>query len=111
MTRLLRSALGVLALALLVACSDDKTNQRMPANPTPSEGGAGSGPTDPASLRVEFEELALEGEPALVTDFVFYPGSDTDFLTLDKSGLLQRYSLGEQSATLVSSAQLAGVYD
>jgi glucose/arabinose dehydrogenase len=75
----------------------------------PGTGGEADG--DASSLRVEFEELALESEPTLITDFVFYPGSDTDFLALDKSGKLLRFRLGEQGATLLSSAQVDGVYD
>jgi glucose/arabinose dehydrogenase len=96
------------ALLCLTACGDHGP----PTKPAPTGTGAtGAGGTDPASLRVEFEELALDGEPAFITDFAFYPGSDSDFLTLDKSGKLRRFRLGEQSATLVSSAQVAGVYD
>src|SRR5689334_15687669 len=87
--------LGLLGFSLLLACGGGKTVEHTPANPMPGEGGAGNLQTDPASLRVEFEELAFDSEPALVTDFVFYPGSDTDFITLDKSGLLQRFELGE----------------
>jgi len=70
-----------------------------------------SGGADPASLRVEFEEISLDGEPAFFTDFVFYPGSDSEFLALDKGGRLARYSLSGQSATLVSQARMAGAYD
>jgi glucose/arabinose dehydrogenase len=104
--------LAPLGLSLLLACGGGgEPSEHAPANPVPGEGGAANLPIDPASLRVEFEELAFDSEPALVTDFVFYPGSDSDFLTLDKSGLLQRFTLGEQSATLVSSAQVAGVFD
>jgi len=112
----MRAALGALWLAgtslVAVACGD---HDAPPGKTTPSGTGAtgagGDASTDPASLRVEFEELALDGDPAFITDFVFYPGSDTDFLTLDKSGKLRRYRLGEQSAELVSSAQVTGVYD
>src|SRR6187402_1899186 len=38
-----------------------------------SESG-GTGGTEPGELQVEFEELLFEGEPAFLTDFVFYPG-------------------------------------
>ena len=103
-------AIGLFGLA---ACSDPQSQS------TPGTGAAGTGATDtgggaasdPASLRVEFEELALDGAPTVITDFVFYPGSATDFLALDKSGKLLRYQLGEQGATLLSSVQVAGVYD
>jgi glucose/arabinose dehydrogenase len=108
-------------LAASSACSDakqttkpDSTGVGAGGNTKPEPGGGGATsttPTDPASLQVEFEELALDGEPAFITDFVFYPNSDTDFLTLTKSGLLSRYRLAENSASLVSSAQVAGVYD
>ncbi len=112
-----------LALGLLgsVACSDPQSSAGTGATGTGATGTGATGTgatgtggdatTSPASLHVEFEELALDGEPTFVTDFVFYPGSDTDFLALDKSGKLLRYQLGEQSATLVASAQVAGVYD
>lgn len=93
-------------LPSVVACGDHDA----PSKPTPT-GVGGDTSTDPASLRVEFEELALASEPTFITDFVFYPGSDTDFLTLDKSGKLLRFQLGETSASLVGSAQVAGVYD
>jgi glucose/arabinose dehydrogenase len=85
----------------LFACSEPEPS---PSEPPPVEAG-------PASLRVEFEELALDGDPPFITDFAFYPGSDSDFLALDKSGKLLRYRLDEQSATLLSTAQVAGVYD
>jgi glucose/arabinose dehydrogenase len=105
------------SVLLAVACGDGgKADPRVPADPHPSGGGEGSGgepgiPTDPASLRVEFEELSLETEPTFITDFVFYPGSDTDFLALDKSGQLLRFEMSENSAKLVSAVQVAGVYD
>lgn len=73
-----------------------------------ADGGAA---TDPSALRVEFEELALDGEPAFITDFAFYPESDTDFLALDKSGRLLHYRLGEQSAELLSERQVERTYD
>jgi glucose/arabinose dehydrogenase len=108
----------VCASALLgaVACGD---HDAPPENPSGSGAtgsgatGAGGAPTDPASLRVEFEELPLETEPTFITDFVFffYPGSDTDFLALDKAGKLLRFALGDNGATLVSTRQVAGVYD
>ena len=80
--------------------------------PKPESGGSGAtGPGEPASLRVEFDELALDSEPTFITDFVFYPGRERDFLALDKSGKLLRFRLGEQGATLLSTAQVAGVYD
>jgi hypothetical protein len=99
---------------LVVACGDgDGKGGHDPANPqqTGGEGGGAGIPVDPASLRVEFEELGLETEPTFITDFVFYPGSSTDFLALDKSGKLLRFTLEEQSAKLLSTAQVAGVYD
>jgi len=108
------AAYAVLLTATLpsvAACGDHDS----PSKPAPTGSGAtgagGDAASDPASLRVEFEELALDGAPAFITDFAFYPGSDTDFLTLDKSGKLQRFRLGEQSTTLLSTAQVAGVYD
>lgn len=66
---------------------------------------------DPSSLRVEFEELALDGAPAFVTDFAFYPGSDSDLLALSKDGKLMRYRLDEQRTTLLVSSKVEGVYD
>lgn len=98
-------SLALLAPLFVLACSD---HDQPPARPDESSGGA---PSRPEELRVEFEELALDGDPAFVTDFAFYPGSDTDFLALDKSGKLLRYRMGEQSAELVSTAQVEGVYD
>jgi len=108
----MRAAPFALLLAATVpfvaACGDhDEPGQRTPEE----SGGGGDASRNPASLRVEFEELALDSKPTFITDFAFYPGSDTDFLTLDKSGKLQRFQLGEQGATLLSSAQVAGVYD
>lgn len=102
-----RRLLGAACLLCVAGCGDHDT-------PGQGEGGSGGQPTDPgdpASLRVEFEELGLDGDPALVTDFAFYPGSDTDFLALDKSGKLLHYRMGESSASLLSSAQVDGVYD
>lgn len=94
------------ALPLLAGCGD---HDEPPAKQT--DGASGAASTEPSSLRVEFEELSLDGDPASITDFVFYPGSETDFLALDKSGKLSRYRLGDNSAELVSSARVAGVYD
>jgi glucose/arabinose dehydrogenase len=109
-----RSTAALLLASLLAAstaCSDDKSAGET-SKPDPGAAGAnGTVPTDPASLRVEFEEMALDGEPAFITDFAFYPGLDSDFLTLTKSGKLVRYRMGENGASLVSSAQVAGVYD
>lgn len=84
--------------------------------PSGAAGAAGADNTDsnkldPASLQVEFEELALDGDASYVTDFVFYPGSDTDFMALDKSGKLLHYRMNEERAELVASAQVDGVYD
>ncbi|HEY6081421.1 MAG TPA: PQQ-dependent sugar dehydrogenase, partial [Polyangiaceae bacterium] len=75
-----------------------------------SESG-GTGGTEPGELQVEFEELLFEGEPAFLTDFVFYPGRPDDLLALDKSGLLLHYRIDEQVALLVASARVEGVYD
>jgi hypothetical protein len=60
---------------------------------------------------VEFEELALDGEAAFITDFAFYPGSDHDFVALDKAGRLLHYRLEQRSATLLATARVDGVYD
>lgn len=108
MTRLSLLAFGALcsALPLLAGCGD---HDEPPADQ--GSGAGGAAPTDPASLRVEFEELTLDSEAAFITDFVFYPGSDTDFLALDKSGMLWRFRLGENRAEVVSTTQVAGVYD
>lgn len=109
----MKSALTALvcASALLgpVACGDHDNPPEAPSGSGAT--GAGGAPTDPASLRVEFEELSLDSKPTFITDFVFYPGSDTDFLALDKAGQLLRFELGEAGATLVSTRQVAGVYD
>ena len=95
------------------ACGHDKVElgSGEPNGAGASMASGASASTGPSSLRVEFEELSLDGDAAFITDFVFYPGSDTDFLALDKSGRLSRYTLGENGATLVSSAQVDGVYD
>ena len=82
------AALSTIALWGIVACGD---HDAPPSHAGPSGAGAtgsgatGSGatgaggqtPLDPASLQVEFEELALESEPTFITDFVFYPGRTT----------------------------------
>jgi glucose/arabinose dehydrogenase len=93
-------------LPLLAACGDHDEPRAQQ-----TDGASGAASTEPSSLRVEFEELALDGDASFITDFVFYPGSDTDFLALDKSGRLSRYRLGNSSAQLISTAQVAGVYD
>ena len=80
------------------------TGPPAPASPTGTAAlpARATGPGEPASLRVEFEELSLESEPTFITDFVFYPGSE-DFLALDKAGRLLRFRSGEQGATLLST--------
>ncbi len=94
----------------MLACSEPKPRAAA-EGPEPSDmARPGATASDPG-LRVEFEELALDGEPAFITDFAFYPGSATDFLALDKSGRLLRFRLHEQSATLLATAQVDGVYD
>jgi glucose/arabinose dehydrogenase len=112
MTRRLLSLTGLgLALAVLNGCGDHDRPASSQDSGAAGANADGRGKLDPASLRVEFEELALDGEASYVTDFVFYPGSDSDFLTLDKSGKLSRYRLDGESAKLVSTARVAGVYD
>jgi glucose/arabinose dehydrogenase len=116
MTRpILHGCASLYCVALLGAlgCSSEELGHQPAAPAVGGEGAGGTGgiPTNPSTLRVEFEELTLDTEPAFVTDFVFYPGSDTDFLALDKSGKLLRFALGETGATLLSTAQVAGVYD
>jgi hypothetical protein len=109
----LRHALPAFWL-LCAACSDPHVT---PVDHSPGSGGAesgaggASGELGPESLRVEFEEISLEGEPRALTDFVFYPGSDRDFLAIDKAGKLSRFRLEDDHATLVGSAQVDGVYD
>lgn len=103
--------LGPLCAALLLSACGDHDALPTAAGQAGAAGADGGPSTDPASLRVEFEELSLDGEPSFITDFAFYPGSDSDFLTLDKAGKLSRYRLGEQSAELLSTAQVASVYD
>jgi glucose/arabinose dehydrogenase len=93
-------------LPLLAGCGD---HDEPPAEH--ADGASGAASTEPSSLRVEFEELSLDGDASDITDFAFYPGSDTDFLALDKSGKLSRYRLGKNSAELISTTQVAGVYD
>ncbi len=112
MTQILQR-LFLVAPLIALGCSDNDQRPTLPSGGSGGEGagGASNAPTDPTKLRVEFEELALDGDPAFVTDFAFYPGDSADFLALDKSGKLMRYRLGEQSAELVSSAQVEGVYD
>jgi glucose/arabinose dehydrogenase len=115
----MKSLLAPLALLLAVsACGSDKKPDRSPDDGQGGSDASGgnaatgaTGATDPAGLRVEFEELALDGEPAMLTDFAFYPGEPNHFLALDKSGLLRHYRLEEQSTTLLGSVQVAGVYD
>lgn len=92
----------VMAIALLelaaVACHEDQASQGAPSD---SE----------RQLEVAFEELELDGDPAFITDFAFYPGSDSELLALDKSGKLLRYRLEQHRAELVATAQVDGVYD
>lgn len=105
------AAAGVLA-GVASACST-------PAESTPRgpDDGAAGAVHDAAAgaatreLRVEFEELPLEGEPSFVTDFAFYPDGSSDFLTLSKDGRLRRYRLGDAGAALVASWGVAGVHD
>lgn len=97
----------LLALCLVVACTESRRAPERSA----AAGAAGAAPEAVQPFGVEFEELALDGEPMFVTDFAFYPGSDTDLLALDKSGKLRRYRLNEQSASLIGTAQVKGVYD
>jgi hypothetical protein len=107
MSTSLVTALCVGASLSLAACGDHDD----PVTKLESAGSGATGSGEPASLHVEFEELSLESEPTFITDFVFYPGSDEDFLALDKSGNLLRFHLGEHGATLLSTTPVAGVYD
>jgi glucose/arabinose dehydrogenase len=105
-------ALCVGAALSVTACGDHDSPATKPESAgTGATGSGATGNGEPASLRVEFEELALETEPTFITDFVFYPGRDDDFLALDKSGNLLRFRLGEQGASLLSTTRVAGVYD
>ncbi|HYQ14331.1 MAG TPA: PQQ-dependent sugar dehydrogenase [Polyangiaceae bacterium] len=112
-----------LIFALLVSGAACGSSDPQHLNEAPASGGepstaAASGgaggehlESPDAALEVDFEELELDGEPMFITDFAFYPGSDSDFLALDKSGKLLRYRLEEQRAQLLSTTELAGVYD
>lgn len=103
--------LALSALVALAGCGDHDNPKSAEASGAAGADGNDGSKLDPASLRVEFEELALDGEASYVTDFVFYPGSDTDFLALDKSGKLLRYSMMGERARLMGIAQVDGVYD
>jgi glucose/arabinose dehydrogenase len=99
----------------LSACSEDSAESATDPSGGASSGGAAAGGATsdvvhPQDLRVKFEEISLDGSPAHFTDFAFYPDSD-EFLALDKGGRLARYALGETSATFISEARVAGVYD
>lgn len=103
---------GLLCLLGASGCSEPQEKASGAAPPdTSSAGGDGADAASSAELRVDFEELTLDGEPAYITDFAFYPGSDRGFLALEKSGKLLRYRLEDESATLLATTEIGRVYD
>jgi hypothetical protein len=98
------------SLALTSACGDHDRRPVKPTNGAGAAGEAGAGSVG-AELAVDFEELTLEGQPAFVTDFVFYPDGSQDLLALSKNGTLRRYRLQGSSAGLLASFNVAGVFD
>ena len=98
------AAIGAgLLLAGVGACSEAARSE-------PSQG-AEAGAGGAAELRVDFEEVALDGQPTFITDFAFYPDGSNDFLALSKDGQLRRYTLEEETARLAGSWAVAGVHD
>jgi glucose/arabinose dehydrogenase len=112
----LRACAGASVLAVVAgACSDPVESATSTAEagaagaPPEAAGAPGTAPSN--ELRVDFEEVELEGEPSFVTDFAFYPDSSNDFLTLSKDGRLRRYRLDGDSAALRATWVVAGVHD
>lgn len=79
-----------------------------------SGGSGGSDETDAGDappFSLTFETITLEGTPQAITDFAFIPGSDGQFLLLEKSGRVRHYALEGQAASLLGEVQLDGVFE
>lgn len=73
------------------------------------DGGADAGPVPVPSL--SFEPIALEGEPAAVTDFAFVPGTPDEILLTELAGTVRHYRLEDDEAELLGSFSIDTVLD
>jgi len=55
---------------------------------------------DPVDAKVTFEDITLEAAPGEITEFHFVPGTDDEFLVLEKAGSVLHYELAGRSAAL-----------
>jgi hypothetical protein len=69
-----------------------------------AHGGAGPSIGGP-DFALAFEEIALEGDPTLVTHFAFLPNSD-EFLAATQAGRVLHYSLEESATRLLGEFEI-----
>lgn len=68
----------------------------------------GSGPA--SNIVLEFEEIALDADTLGVTDLVFVPGTDGEFLLLEKDGRVLHFEMTDDGTNLLGSFQIPGVF-
>ncbi len=90
-------------LVLWAGCRDDAED------PTADSSTAGDDAGHDGPFRLEFEEIEVDGDLGLVTDFEFLPGG-MELLVLSKDGRIGHYALEEQRARLLGELVVPGVY-
>jgi glucose/arabinose dehydrogenase len=101
-------------LLLVAGCSppaDDSPDvppTKKPDVHVPSDLPDGSGPA--SSIVLEFEEIALDAETTGVTNLVFVPGTEDQFLVLEKDGRVLHLGLDGDGTRLLGTFTVPGVF-
>lgn len=64
---------------------------------------------DAGVVTLAFEPITLEGTPRAVTNLVAVPGTESDFVMLEKTGTIHHYVVSGTSATLRATVTVPGV--
>ena len=94
---------------VLAACGN---SPKVETPPAPEDTGADA-PVEvfePTGPHLAFEPIALEGDRSEATFFAFLPGTDDEFLMLERPGVVLHYGLSGDSAALRGSFALPDVY-
>jgi len=97
----MKHTLLAVCLAAILACSTSSNPPKVVPPDTPPP---------PPSPTLTFEPIPLEGNPALVTEFDFLPGS-MEFFAAEKNGVIYHYHLSQGKTDLLGQFQLTGLLD